>query len=142
MVVFHEYFHSVQFSLSNQQSTRGPLWLREGTARYFEYRLGGQHGYGDFDRLRRNEIARSRTLEPLQTWESRGQATFRGGGGEAYNMGFLAADYLVNTKGLDAVAKTVWTEQRTKDWRAAFASAFGVSVDQFYADFEAYRRTL
>ena len=57
-------------------------------------------------------------------------------------MGFLASEYLVNTKGLDALARMVWTEQRTKDWRAAFASAFGESVDQFYANFEVYRRTL
>lgn len=142
MVVIHEYFHSVQFSLSNRQSTRGPLWLREGTARYFEYRLGSQHGYGDFDRLRRDEITRSRTMDPLQAYESRGQATFRGGGGEAYDLGFLAADYLINTKGLDSVGQTVWTEQRTKDWRAAFASAFGEPVDQFYANFETYRRSL
>jgi hypothetical protein len=142
MVVFHEYFHTVQYSLSNRQSTKGPLWLQEGTARYFEYRLGGQHGYGNFDLLRRSEIAHSRTLDPLQTYENRGQATSRGGGGEAYNMGFLAADYLVNTKGLDTVATKVWTELRTKDWPAAFASAFGEPLDQFYADFEVYRRSL
>lgn len=142
MIVLHEYFHTVQSSLSNQRSTNGPLWLREGTARYFELRLGGQHGYGDFDRLRRSEIARSRTLDSLQTYESRGQATFLGGGGEAYTLGFIASDYLVNSKGRDAVARMVWTELRTKDWRAAFASAFGESVDQFYASFEAYRRTL
>lgn len=142
MIVLHEYFHSVQYSLSNRQSTKGPLWLREGTARYFEYRFGSEHGYGNFDQLRRSEIARSRSLDPLQTYENRGQATFRGGGGEAYNLGFLAADYLVNTKGLDTVARTVWTELRTKDWRAAFATAFGEPVDQFYANFEAYRRSL
>jgi hypothetical protein len=142
MVLIHEYFHTVQYSLSNQQSLKGPLWLREGTARYFEFRLGGEHGYGNFDQLRRSQIARTRTMDPLQTYETRGQATFRGGGGEAYDMGFLAADYLVNTKGLDAVAKVIWTEQRTKDWRAAFATAFGESVDDFYAKFEAYRRTL
>lgn len=142
MIVFHEYFHTVQSSLSNRRSANAPLWLLEGTARYIEYHLGGQHGYGNFNQLRRSEIARSRSLDPLQTYETRGQATFRGGGGEAYNLGFVAADYLVNTKGQDALARIVWTELRTKDWRGAFAGAFGESVDQFYADFEAYRRGL
>ncbi len=28
------------------------------------------------------------------------------------------------------------------DWHTVFANVFGTSLDQFYADFEAYRMTL
>jgi hypothetical protein len=29
-----------------------------------------------------------------------------------------------------------------RDWRAAFSQNFEISLDQFYADFEEYRRSL
>lgn len=141
MVIFHEYFHTVQFTLSNRQTAKAPTWLLEGTARYVEVRLGSRHGYVDFDRVRLSEIGRSRDLGPLQTFETRAPVTAPGASGP-YALGFVAADYLVNKVGLDAVERLVWTELRIKDWRAAFAAAFGEPVEQFYASFEDYRRSL
>jgi hypothetical protein len=140
LIVVHEYFHTVQLSLSMERGARPPEWLAEGSARYFETRVGADHGYTDFDRRRDLDIRQSRALEPLQTYEGRGG---RLDAGEAYTLGFLASDYLVKAKGVDALKRDLWIQMRlTADWQTAFANVFGVSTDQFYADFEAYRATL
>lgn len=143
LIVIHEYFHTVQSRLSAGRSRNIPLWLREGTARYVEYGVAGDHGYIDYGRRRTAEVRASRGLESLQTYEEQGGPTFRGESGGAYNVGFLASEYLESLKGREAVQRGFWAALRTSaDWRAAFTTVFGVSVDQFYADFEVYRKAL
>ena len=143
MIIFHEYFHTIQAFLSSGRSSRAPLWLREGTARYFEFRVGADYGYTDFSRRRATAIREATDLEPLQSYENRGAAKFRGGQGEAYTLGFLAAEYLEQLKGADFVKRDLWVAFRSgTTWQTAFAAAVGVPVEQFYADFEAYRATL
>lgn len=140
LIVLHEYFHTAQYFLSGGRSSRAPIWLTEGSARYFEARAGADHGYTDFNRRRDADVRLSRSLQPLQAYEASGGRT---DGGDAYTLGFVATDYLVNTKGIDALKRDVWAQLRTApDWPAAFAAVFGMPLDQFYADFEAYRATL
>mgnify|MGYP001792217878 CR=1 FL=1 len=63
--------------------------------------------------------------------------------GAAYTPVFVASEYLVNAAGVVAVKHDFWAALRPgTDWHIVFANVFGTSVDQFYADFEAYRRTL
>ena len=141
LIVIHEYFHTVQSRLSSGRTQGIPLWLREGTARYVEYGVAGDHGYVDYGRTA--EVRGSRGLESLQTYEAQGGPTFRGESGGAYVVGFLASEYLESLKGRQAVQRGFWAALRTSaDWRAAFTTVFEVSVDQFYADFEVYRKTL
>lgn len=143
LTVFHEYFHAVQAFLSSSRTGALPIWLREGSARYFELRTGGDHGLVDFGGRRANEIRASRPVESLRSLETSGGATFRGDTGDAYTLGFVATEYLVNAAGVDAVKHDFWAALRPgTDWHIVFANVFGTSVDQFYADFEAYRRTL
>lgn len=143
LVVLHEYFHTVQSRLSAGRSGTTPLWLREGTARYVELGVAGDHGYIDYGRRRAVEVRTARGLQALQSYEDQGGPTFRGESGGAYVVGFLASEYLESLKGRQAVQRDFWSALRTSaDWRAAFTAVFGVPVDQFYADFEVYRRTL
>jgi len=143
LIVLHEYFHTVQAFLSSGRSGRLPLWMREGSARYFELRDGADHGFTDFARRRATEVRASRPMDPLENFETAGGASFRGGTGEAYTLGFLATEYLVNAAGIDVVKHDFWAALKPgTDWHTVFATTFGVSVDQFYADFEAYRVTL
>lgn len=142
-IVFHEYFHTVQLSLSKGRSNRSALWLIEGSARYFEFRTDVDLGFSTFDRPRETQIRVSRGLGPLQSFEADGGPSFRGGGGEAYTLGFLATDYLVSLKGVVALKRDLWIGLSVAaDWRSIFSSVFGISTEQFYADFEAYRQTL
>ncbi len=143
LIILHEYFHTVQLFLSSGVSRTTPLWLHEGIARYWEYRAGADRGYADFNRERRAEIRRSRGLDPLNSFESRGGSFVVGESGEAYTLGFLAADYLENVKGADAVKRDLWVALKSAtDWRTAFFTVFGISTEQFYAEFEIYRRSL
>ena len=143
LAVIHEYFHAVQARLSGGRSTTAPLWLREGTARYVERGVARDRGYIDYGRRRSTDVRSSRGLEALVAYEEPGGATFRGDSGGAYIVGFLASEYLESLKGRDAVQREFWAGLRSgTDWKIAFAAVFDVSVERFYADFEAYRQTL
>jgi hypothetical protein len=143
LTLLHEYFHTVQASLAGPRGARAPLWLVEGSARYFEVRAGADRGYTYFDKEKQSEAVTLKTLGPLSSYETAGGATSRGGHGEAYTAGFVASDFLVQAKGVDALKRDFWTLlASTPDWHAAFASAFGMSVDDFYASFEANRPRL
>lgn len=97
----------------------------------------------DFSRRHATAVRGARDLESPQSYENRGAAKFRGGQGEAYTLGFLAAEYIEQVSGADVLKRDFWAAMRSSsDWRTAFASTVGVSVDQFYADFQAYRTTL
>lgn len=140
LTLLHEYFHTVQDSLSGPRRSQVPLWLVEGSARYFELRTGADRGYTYFDRERENEIAKSKALGPLAKYETEGASTARGGRGEAYTLGFVASDFLVQTKGVDTLKRYFWTLlASTPDWQTAFSKAFGTSVEDFYVAFEANR---
>lgn len=140
LTLLHEYFHTVQRSLSGPSRSRLPLWLVEGSAKYFEVRVGSDRGYTYFEKDRENNLVKSKALGPLAKYETEGASKARGGNGEAYTLGFVASDYLVQTKGVDALKRDFWTLlASTPDWKTAFTQAFGTSVEAFYADFEAQR---
>lgn len=140
LTLLHEYFHTVQASLSGPKRATLPLWLVEGSARYFELRTGADRGYTYFDKERESQIIKSKALGPLAKYEREGASTARGGHGEAYTLGFVASDYLVQTTGVDALKRDFWTlVASTPDWKTAFLEAFGTSIEDFYVAFEAYR---
>ena len=140
-IVYHEYFHLVQGFLSGGRSGRGvvpPLWLMEGSARYFENAMRP----ADLQSARRSQIRRWADLPTLEQLEDAGGSKATGGSGDAYTVGFVASDYLVNTYGRERLQHDFWVALATTDWRSAFLEVFGLSVDAFYAEFEAYRATL
>ncbi len=140
-IVYHEYFHVVQGFLSEGRSSRGavpPLWLIEGSARYFENGVRA----ADLRSARRDQIRRWGDLPTLAQLEDAGGSKATGGSGDAYTVGFVASDYLVNTYGRERLQHDFWVALATTDWRSAFLEVFGLTVDAFYAEFEAYRATL
>jgi hypothetical protein len=140
LTLLHEYFHTVQASLSGPRRARPPLWLIEGSAKYFELRTGADRGYAYFDRQREDQMVKSKPLGPLASYETEGASPARGGHGEAYTLGFVASDYLVERSGVDALKHDFWALlASTPDWKLAFANAFGISVADFYVAFEAER---
>ena len=74
---------------------------------------------------------------------NRAASTSGSDSGAGYVVGFQASEDLEALKGRQAVQRDFWAALRTSaDWRAAFTTVFGGPVDQFYADFEVYRKTL
>ena len=140
--LYHEYFHVVQAFLSSDRSGRSdvntPLWLLEGSARYFENTVR----QGDLQSTRRTQIRRWDALPTLDQLEETGGAVATGGSGGAYTLGLVASDYLVTKYGRERLQRDCWVALAAADWRSAFLQVFCVTVDAFYSDFEAYRATL
>ncbi len=141
-ILYHEYFHVVQGFLSRDRSGRAdvktPLWLLEGSARYFENAVRP----GDLQSVRRTQIRRWDALPTLEQLEETGGSVATGGSGGAYTLGLVASDYLVTKYGRERLQHDFWVALAGTDWRSAFLQVFGVTVDAFYSEFEAYRATL
>lgn len=142
-IVYHEYFHALQRSLSRSRYAIGggsPLWLIEGSARYFEHAVTT----AELENFRQSAIRRGDDRPALEDLERSGDARSEGGTGHAYTVGAVAVDYLVNTYGRERIQSDFWVALAAPGtgWRTAFLQVFGVSVDTFYSDFAAYRQTL
>ena len=141
-IIYHEYFHAVQHSLSRNRSARSdverPLWLIEGSARYFENAVTQQ----ELDAFRRTNVRRWEALPTLAALEQSSPSRPTVAPDEAYIVGSVACDYLATKYGRDRLQYEFWAALAQTDWRSAFARVFGVTVDSFYPEFEAYRSTL
>lgn len=140
----HEYFHILQWEARGPPARRliepGPRglwlgWIIEGSAVYAEALLN--------DALGRRSLTAHR--EGMQVyWAALGQALPRIFTGiddpeEEYSLhyevGFLAADWLVERSGPEAILKFF----RLGAHGAAFETAFGLSAQLFHDSFERYR---
>ncbi len=152
MALFHEYAHSAQMwqadirfqSKAPDERSFVPRWMVEGCAEYLAVTAAGRRRMIDDGRQRTAVVARARrSAEPLEAIETGGEASFLGGEGEAYTLGWLGCERLAAASGEDAVAHRFWLSfAKLRDWRAAFTDAFGVTPARFYTDFEAFRATL
>ena len=122
------------------QEHKGAAWLSEGSAEFAARRALSldlwfdpvNHWQYRSDRYR---IARGakRVDTPLRDMES--WADFPGG--DAYSYSMMAAELLASRAGEGAILR--YYALLTSDWRDAFKSAFGLTVDDFYVLFEAHR---
>jgi len=151
LTIFHEYVHTLQTwqaeirfqSTEPQERSFIPRWMVEGCAEYLAVRAGAARGWVDQAKQRDRVVARAKDVaEPLEAFETAGQARFKGGAGEAYTVGWLACERLATASGHDAVTNGFWRSvAKLRDWRPAFAEAFGQTPESFYPAFEAYRAT-
>lgn len=150
--LFHEYVHSVQDweaevrfqSEAPAERSFIPRWLVEGCAEYISIRIGARRGFVDEAAEREYVVGEVRSSgTTLGSLESGGEASFLGGSGEAYTVGWLGCEQLALRRGLDAVLHGFWRSMaKVRDWRQAFVQSFGVSPDDFYRDFGTFRATL
>lgn len=145
----HEYFHLIQYQLTNGKLTStpdlvpvgGPRWLIEGSADFVGALTVENLGGDKFDTIEqqyKNTATTSRNS--LSSLEDMSLFADQAG----YQLGFMAVDYLTppdqpRSAGVKLLAAFWSAIGRGKTWRQAFQSVFGKSVDQFYAEFEAYR---
>jgi hypothetical protein len=59
-----------------------------------------------------------------------------------YKLAPLAVDYLLGSTSVQRLADYYAAIGGGTPWQSAFATTFGKTIEAFYADFEAYRRTL
>ena len=119
---------------------RGPEWLTEGIRRYTVAAYHGSDGQPDVATQRRTNGDARRMNFPLSHFEVR---EVRNGvivhTNEEDALSFLAAQWLADHAGKPALFDYYRQVRFPADWREAFASAFGVSVEHFYEQFAAHR---
>ena len=148
-VIVHEYFHTLQMWLANRgtahiSGTAAPVWLIEGSASYFGSVQQTETYTGDtLETVMATHVDQAKdtdaTLCSLYTHAdvySRDDTTAR------LSVATLATEYLVDRYGESASTSGIYTQLASSDFPAAFAAAFGTSLDGFCSDFEEHRSTL
>ena len=136
----HEYFHIVQRATSRVSSDSAPLWLIEGTADYFAYQLAAQNGLANLERKRRETVHRARGIVyPLSS-----MTTLSGSNTEDYDtpytFGYLAVEWLARKYPAELLQLRYWENRsQVASSSQAFEKTFGVTLDNFYREFETYR---
>ncbi|MCY3922532.1 MAG: carboxypeptidase-like regulatory domain-containing protein [Chloroflexi bacterium] len=139
-VVLHEYIHALQFQLMGDNYI-DLNWLLEGSANWFDSELSTQdrNGY-PLSRKLINALNQASKGPPLEEIESSNETW-------QYSFGLVAADLLVERAGKGATLDfyrvlapgRAGPGGRWETWptmRTAFAAAFGLTIEEFYDEFE------
>jgi hypothetical protein len=147
-ILAHESFHLMQYELAGAHALDanpddippvGPQWALEGAAEYVAHKAIAEAGLVRMADIRSQWIRRTK----LMTSPLRSRETSRGffAEGDGYQISPLAIDFLLGGRSDALLVTYLESIGHGQAWQAAFAAAFGKTVDVFYADFEAYRAT-
>jgi hypothetical protein len=136
-ILVHELFHVIQGELG--AFTLLPAWLFEGSAEYVGYSAIIEHGMISLDRAKREigiggglrNLKMQSTLQSLETnaaWLEANQVRRE----PTFALGYAAVDLLVSNSGLQSIRTFFSALKPGRDWKTAFAEAFGLTVDAFY----------
>ena len=141
----HEYTHIWQFHLGCLSSRRLGNWLSEGMAEFIAYEAMIESGEMDRSEVMEVMLSRARgsgeLSRPLRDFA---EGAIRDIGVWPGHIGFLALHRILPSApggilSLRTLCEEVGDGASVPD---AFETAFGVSLDDFYADFEKYREEL
>jgi len=138
-LVAHEHFHVLQSQIGclPPRARKEYAWLTEGSAVYVGWRTVIEADEVSAERAEElfNRLLTSRGALPrLTTYEREIE------GDAAYTLAYNAFQILIARGGLSSYMDFCTRVASGENWRAAFAQAFGLTVDQFYAAFESSRR--
>jgi hypothetical protein len=147
-IIAHELFHVFERQLdklgsqdevtpSSQVRASGPVWLDEGAAEMIGYHVSSDRGLTSYPVVLAGQITRARQVgQPLGATQTYDQFTSP----YAYSFGHVAADHLVGLApgGVAALATYYNAVGSGVAWPAAFQTAFGIGVDAYDANFDAY----
>ena len=121
------------------RSRGGPEWMTRGTERYVELRYRADETHWVYEPSRRGLIGSARQVGlPLRSFHVRGdeqtvpEVAIDG-------VSFLAVEWLAARAGDPAIFGYYRLLRSADTWQEPFAAAFGITVEQFYAEFEEYR---
>lgn len=133
-IITHELFHVIQSKLSNanKKPTPLPLWLIEGAAEYLGFR--GIDAAGSYSFVIARDLQAHGAWSVTTPLSTSGYAT----AGNIYSFWFSAADYLVGSRPSWRLA-SLWDTSNGKTGEGNFQSVFGITIDNYYPQFEDYR---
>jgi hypothetical protein len=136
-LVAHELVHSLQYQFGGGTRGASEQWLREGFAEWVSYRVTAHLGLASFDSLREvllSPLSRVRfgpvPLGELVTFPQWVEAQERYQS-PLYAQAFVAADLLIEIRGVPAVIGYFERFRTTSDHERAFADAFGLERAAF-----------
>ncbi len=140
--IAHDYVHALQEEMAVRNGRRlpwesEPVWLVEGSAEYWasQYRVS-QYAASHEDHIQHSVIPSVQRIPvPLSRLRTYATLLVRDRG---YDLPQLAVDWLVNRAGADALL-AYYNYPSRSGWTSRFRLAFGLSVSEFYEEFEAYR---
>jgi hypothetical protein len=142
LTLIHELFHVQQLAWSVGHNrlfygedipVSGPSWIREGGAEYFAARCVSNAGLTDFNWYYKAALyeAAAETV-PLQEMEGSQQWLDQG----SYDLAFIAGYDLIEHYGWGAYQLYFAEVFTGSSWQAAFETAFGQTIDAYYASFD------
>lgn len=136
-VIAHENFHSVQGYLGKLSVYRQrliPSWFEEGSAEYFGYMSYANANNVKYLYLRsfgNNGPSITKNLEDYATQQS-----------YPYDVGRVAVEYLVASKGFQAVVDVFADYGNGIDFETSFEKRFDISLKKFYTIFNTTRNSV
>ncbi|MEP7214932.1 MAG: hypothetical protein ABI782_01695 [Anaerolineaceae bacterium] len=139
----HEYLHNIQETIGCNTGWVNPghdtIWIGEGAAEFYAYWTLSESGYGplykSLEELKKT--LRGYNALTLAQMESAPIATKP----ETFNVSLaaVAVDYLVSKSDLHAYITYCELRSSGMQWKTAFEKAFGLTIPEFYEQFELYR---
>ena len=135
----HELFHVYQNQMIEYASEPELLWFAEGTADAVGFQAIFPLGVTDQAEVY-NLMSYMLTMYPMTTPLSQLEG-FDSMDADAYPLAYMAVQYLLGSRGLSvsAIGEVYDGLAAGRTFADAFATAFGVSLPAFYAEFEAWR---
>jgi len=140
----HEYFHTIQDSLSKMDFNLAPenirslpRWLTEGSANYY--------GYYVVDRMGFNKYEESKSTNGWFNYEYGTKmplSSYNNYTSDPYSIGHAATEYLVASAGFEKLLDIFKYSRTEKTFASAFKKAIGIELDEFYSKFELARKSM
>jgi hypothetical protein len=150
-IIAHEIFHTFQYQLDklltngstpfSQVRPSGPVWLDEGAPETVGYHVAADRGLLGYPDALAGQIRQAKQIDtPLSSLQTLDQTQIPG----VYSLFHVAVDHLLSITPGGVAALTTYYDAlgSGKAWPDAFAAAFGMTVDAYYANFAAYRSGL
>lgn len=142
-IAVHEYLHVAQSASSDHYSTgyRGYAWIVEGSAEYLAYDAVIEQGIvarPDADLFHTFNVTYSSTMPPLDLMEDALDYST----GPVYSLAYLAVEQLAQKTSKRAIRDYFERLGERMSEDEAFASTFGLTPEEFYAEFAEFRASL
>jgi len=142
-VIVHEYAHFYQYLMLGDDSFDSPAWFDEGIAEYLSVLALsdlGIVGRADFETYWATLLALGpidRSLKELESW-----FIFQSTEGALYPLSYFSIAKLFEDNDLSEVNDYYSLMASGESFESAFSLTFGLTPDEYYAEFERWRDTI
>ena len=144
----HEFFHTIQEIVSKQNNQRigefAPNWIWEGSAMFVGLQTSSYLGFDDYATTGRDSMVERYTYDPPETKTQPLKEIYpiENPKVDAYAIGEIAVEFIVANVGMSKFMDIYVNLGKGQKFDAAFKTATGVELTDFYAMFEEIRSTL